>query len=61
MNYAMSIDNEQEDLKAQLKMKTASLDTKVNELGKMLSESKKLVKLEMEQESWKSFRIDDMR
>ena len=61
MNSAMSIDNEQEDLKAQLKMKTASLDTKIDELNKLLSESKKVVKLEMEQESWKGFGIDDQR
>ena len=61
MNSAMSIDNEQEDLKAQLKMKTASLDTKIDELNKLLSESKKVVKLEIEQESWKGFGIDDQR
>ncbi len=57
----MDLDNLQEDLKAKLKTKTAELDDKIEELGKMMSEAKKAVKLEMEKESWKSFGIDDKK
>ena len=36
---ARSLDNEQEDLKAKLKTKTAALETKMDELGAMMSEA----------------------
>ncbi len=58
---AMVLDNEQEDLKAKLKIKTEALDIMINELNKMLSEARKVVKLEMEQPAWKSFGIEDKR
>jgi hypothetical protein len=54
---ALGLDNEQEDLKAKLKTKTAALDTKMSELDAMMSEARKVVKLEMEKECWKSFGI----
>lgn len=58
---AMKLDDEQEDLKAKLKTKTAELDRRMGELLSMMSEAKKVVKLEMEKESWKSFGIADTR
>ena len=58
---AMDLDNEQEDLKAKLKTKTAELEGKIEELEKMMSEAKKVVKLEMEKESWKTFGIQDSK
>jgi hypothetical protein len=58
---AMSLDNEQEDLKAELKTKTAELDSKIDGILKMMSEAKKAVKLEMEKEAWKSFGIQDSK
>ena len=58
---ARSLDNEQEDLKAKLKTKTAALETKMDELGAMMTEARKVVKLEMESESWKSFGISASR
>ena len=48
-------------LKAKLKTKTAALETKMDELGAMMSEARKVVKLEMESESWKSFGISASR
>jgi hypothetical protein len=57
----MDLDNEQEDLKAKLKTKTTELDTLIKALNKMLSEARKVVKLEMEQPAWKSFGIEDKR
>ena len=56
---AMKLDNEQEDLKARLKTKTAELDNRMKELKGMMSEARKVVKLEMEKESWMSFGIGD--
>jgi len=58
---AQDLDNEQEDLKAKLKTKTAELGVKMENLDKMMSEAKKAVKLEMEKEAWKSFGIQDAR
>jgi hypothetical protein len=58
---AMSLDNEQEDLKAKLKTKTAELDSKIDGILKMMSEAKKIVKLKMEKEAWKSFGIQDSK
>jgi L-lysine 2,3-aminomutase len=57
----MDLDNEQEDLKAQLKMKTAELEKKVGSLDKQMSEAKKVVKLEMEQAAWKAFGLQVKR
>ncbi len=58
---SMDLDNEQEDLKAKLKTKTSELDNKIEELEKMMSEAKKVIKLEMEKESWKTFGIQDSK
>ena len=58
---SQTLDNEQEDLKAKLKTKTAALDAKVSELEKFISEARKVVKLEMEKETWKSFGIADTK
>jgi hypothetical protein len=57
----MTLDNEQEDLKAKLKSKTAELEKQVKVQLKLLSEATKVVKLEMEKETWKSFGIQASR
>ncbi|MBN2351761.1 MAG: hypothetical protein JXD23_04255 [Spirochaetales bacterium] len=57
----MTLDNDQEDLKAKLKSKTAELKKQAKVQLKMLSEATKVVKLEMEKESWKSFGIQASR
>jgi predicted AAA+ superfamily ATPase len=57
----MNLDNEQEDLKAKLKMKTAELAKQSKALRDQLSEARKVVKLEMEKETWKSFGLQAKR
>ena len=61
MVKSQTLDNEQEDLKAKLKTKTSELDNEMMELEKLMSESKKVVKLEMTQETWKAFGISDKK
>ena len=61
MVKSQTLDNEQEDLKAKLKTKTSELDNEMMELEKLMSESKKVVKLEMPQETWKAFGISDKK
>jgi len=58
---AQMLDDEQEDLKAKLKTKTATLDSTIVNLEKLMSEARKVVKLEMEKETWKSFGIADTK
>jgi len=62
-NYteAQTLDNEQEKLKAELKTKTETLKLKVKDLSKMYAEARKIIKIEMEQSSWKEFGINDKR
>ena len=61
MIKSQTLDNEQEDLKAKLKTKTSELDNEMMELEKLMSESKKVVKLEMPQETWQAFGISDKK
>jgi hypothetical protein len=58
---AQTLENEQESLKAKLKEKTVAFDAAMTELTKQLSEAKKVVKLEMPQEAWKEFGIEDKK
>jgi predicted nuclease with TOPRIM domain len=58
---SMELDNQQEDLKAKLKQKTAELDDQIKALDGKLSEALKVVKLEMEKESWKAFGVQASR
>lgn len=60
-NQAITLNNEQERLKADLKSKTESLNAKVEALSAKLSESKKIVKLTIPQSSWLEFGISDKR
>ena len=56
---AIMLNNEQEKLKADLKMKTAALTDKLTEIAKQLSEAKKIVKLDFPKSQWREFGIDD--
>ena len=58
---ASDLNNQQEKLKADLKMKTGELEAKLNELGKSQSEAKKVVKLEMPLSQWREFVIEDKK
>jgi flagellar capping protein FliD len=53
--------NEQESLKAQLKKKTDLLYQEFDKLTERLSECRKLVKLDIDQELWKEFGIQDIQ
>ncbi|GIZ16376.1 hypothetical protein [Capnocytophaga catalasegens] len=58
---AIALNDEQERLKAELKSKTEQLDSTMKELGAMLSEAKKVVKLALPQVGWREFGIEDKR
>lgn len=51
----VSLNSEQEKLKADLKSKTAELDAEVAAMMKLYSEAKKRVKMDFPQEQWKEF------
>lgn len=61
MTDAIRINNEQETLKAQLKVKTTDLTAKLEELDKAYAEVKKIVKIDFPQAQWKEFGIGDKR
>ena len=61
INACVKLNNEQEELKARLKVKTEELKKQMAELGKRTSEAKKIIKLDMPQTSWKEFAIADKR
>jgi type II restriction/modification system DNA methylase subunit YeeA len=58
---AAALNNEQESLKARLNSKTDDLNKTLKELVKKVSESKKIVKLDIDSELWKEFGIEDKR
>lgn len=58
---AISLNSEQEKLKADLKTKTAELDAEVAAMMKIYSEAKKRVKMDFPQEQWREFGIQDKR
>lgn len=58
---AISLNDEQERLKAELKTKTEALNAKMDTLYAKLSEAKKVVKLAIPQTGWLEFGITDKR
>lgn len=56
---AQGLDDEQEKMKADVKMKTAELDAAMVIGLKKLSETKKLVKMTIPKEKWIEFGIED--
>ena len=58
---ATALNDEQERLKAALKMKTAELDAKLVELDLQAAEARKVVKMDFPQNQWKEFGIEDKR
>lgn len=61
LTKAISLNSEQEKLKADLKTKTAELDAQVAAIMKLYGEAKKRVKMDFPQEQWKEFGINDKR
>ena len=60
-DLALSINDEQEKLKAELKMKTAELDAQMVKFKALMDEARKVVKLGFPQEQWKEFGVTDKR
>ncbi|MDO4229394.1 MAG: hypothetical protein Q4C98_06240 [Capnocytophaga sp.] len=57
----VALNNEQERLKSELKIKTEAVDVKLKEIEKQMSEAKKIVKLAIPQAGWKAFGIEDSK
>lgn len=55
------LNNEQEALKAKLKVKTEELNKKMGELKAKTSEARKIIKLDIPQSHWKEFGIADKK
>lgn len=58
---AVVLNNEQEKLKAQAKLKTEELDEKLTSISSSLSEARKVVKMEFPQSQWIEFGITDKK
>ena len=54
-----ALDNQQEELKAQLKEKTAELDSVQKTLRSTVAETRKLVKIAVDKAGWVAFGISD--
>ncbi len=57
INDCVQLNNEQEALKAKLKVKTAELNNRMANLKAKTSEARTIVKLDLPQTSWKEFGI----
>lgn len=57
----ITLNNEQENLKATLKIKTDDLNRNLTELARIYAQSRKLVKMELPQVQWVEFGISDKR
>ncbi|MDO5665421.1 MAG: hypothetical protein Q4G63_09215 [Bacteroidia bacterium] len=58
---AITYNDEQEKLKADLKIKTEDLKTKIASIKAKLSEARKIVKISIPKAQWKEFGIEDRR
>lgn len=55
------LNSEQESLKAEVRKKTEELDKEIKELDKIYSDTKKRIKLDIDQNLWRKFGIDDKK
>lgn len=58
---ALAAYHEQQALKARLKEKTASVNNLFYAMEKVRNKAKKMIKIELDQESWQEFGISDSR
>jgi hypothetical protein len=58
---AIMLNNEQEKLKADLKLKTEALAAKMAALNASVAEARKIVKIDFPKAQWKEFGIDATR
>jgi hypothetical protein len=61
INTCVTLNNEQEKLKARLKDKTAECEAAFVALRLRTAEARKIIKLDMPQTLWREFGIDDKR
>ncbi|MDR1593153.1 MAG: hypothetical protein LBS43_01555 [Prevotellaceae bacterium] len=61
IDTAVTLNNEQESLKAKLKAKTEQLDAVMATLTKKAGDARKIIKLDIPQSSWREFGINDKR
>ena len=59
VDTCITLNGEQETLKAKLKSKTEELDKAMAAMKKKSSEARKIIKLDMPQSSWREFGIED--
>lgn len=57
INSSIELNNEQEKLKADLKSKTAELDSEVKDMNRLVAEAQKVVKLDIPKDQWKEFGV----
>ena len=57
----ITLNDEQERLKAELKTKTAEVNAKMAQLDALMTEARKIVKLGFPQTQWREFGISDKR
>lgn len=60
-NKIEQTNSEQESLKAALKNKTEQLDKEMKELDKIYNDTKKRIKLDIDQSLWRKFGIEDKK
>ena len=57
IDASITLNNEQEKLKAELKTKTSKLTDEMKVMGNLVAEAKKIVKLDLPKEQWLEFGI----
>ncbi len=60
-NKIETLNSEQESLKAELKKKTSQIDGEIKELEKIYNDTKKKIKLDIPQNLWRKFGIEDKK
>ncbi|MDR0733576.1 MAG: hypothetical protein LBF08_05915 [Dysgonamonadaceae bacterium] len=61
MESCITLNQEQETLKAKLKEKTVEFEIAFAAMRKKASEARKIIKIDMPQSSWREFGIEDKR
>ena len=57
VNSSIELNNEQEKLKADLKSKTAQLDSEISSMNALVAEAQKVVKMDIPKDQWKEFGV----
>ncbi|MDR0733793.1 MAG: hypothetical protein LBF08_07025 [Dysgonamonadaceae bacterium] len=61
VDACISLNQDQETLKAKLKEKTAELDARLDTMQKKAAKARKIIKIDIPQPSWREFGIEDKR